>query len=188
MEGIGVLDTLLEVCRSRSLSRAACSSGDGTFSLMLSFRTPAVRLSKSSCGVSGVPLDNERDSTGVITASSPADKLVYTDGTRGTGGAVLGLEARLGVADRELPGLRVLAADAERTVLSPGALFSGVDVIVEAALFLRVVLRVLGDLSKDGSGRSLARSMVVLRLLLMACRFEVSLFGVSGNGVPLPAK
>ena len=94
----------------------------------------------------------------------------------------MGLEGRFGVADRELPGLRVLAADAERAVLSPGALASRVDAIVEAALFLRVALRVLGDLSKDGSGRSLARSMVVLRLFAMACRFDVSAFGVSGNG------
>lgn len=181
----GVLGPFEDRClrSSAGRSRAAYSSRDGTFSLMFSLRTPAVRLS-TSVGFSPALAAGRG-----FSEPSPADNVERkADGTRGTGGTFLGLADRLGVDDREelvlRPGVAVRVFEVlvswddalGRTSARGEASGSGVEVAVELALFRRVE-RTDGD----GSAKSVVESMVVLRLLLSTCRLGVSAVGVPGN-------
>lgn len=98
---LGDLGAFVAFCSAALASRAACSSGDGTFSLMFSFRTPAAKLSISSPSASAW-LRDSLDENAL--------------GTLGTGGAFLGLADRFGVA---LVDLRA-PADGDRLAAVPG--------------------------------------------------------------------
>lgn len=148
---------------------------------MLSFRTPAMRLSMSSGRVFSAPAGGGASLDAV--ESKP-------NGTRGTGGTFwVGLVEHFGVVPRLVLVLRevvdrLLAAVPGRdggAVARDGDRPSSGLFVAAAELFLRF-MRVAGELSSDGVG-SLAASMVVRRVPLTAWRFGVdSALGVSGRG------
>ena len=158
-------------------SRAAYSSGGGTFSLMLSLRTPAAKLSISS------PF-----TPAGLRGSLDADRNAF--GTCGTDDAFLGLADRFGVADLLLRGPadedRLLAAFPGRGL---GCMVWVMDVRDGVWSPVIPLTSDMGALPGRPSGvpefpwdcRSVAGSIVVLRLREKVGRFGVSCFGVFGT-------